>query len=64
MKRMMTVLLVMVMLVVLGVWVDASREADYNDGLCSKCDGYYVERGTVFPYTQYKCTDCGHTVLH
>ncbi len=33
------------------------------DGLCEECRGYMVKKGSVFPYTQYKCVDCGHIQL-
>lgn len=35
----------------------------YNDGLCDECRGYMEEVGTVFPYAQYRCVDCGHYKL-
>lgn len=51
-----------VVAVIIGVAVVLNQN-HYNDGLCDDCGGYMEKVGTVFPYAQYRCMDCGHYKL-
>jgi hypothetical protein len=41
-----------------------NREAEWNHGKCKCGEAMFQECGTVFPFTQYKCPECGYKVLH
>lgn len=51
-----------VIIIIIGAFYAFSQDR-HNDGICDECKGYMEKVGTVFPYAQYRCIDCGYYKL-
>lgn len=63
MKKINLIAIILLVAVTLSAIIALVNTDRHNDGLCDKCKGYMEKVGTVFPYNQYRCIDCGYYKL-